>query len=59
MFFSAVSSVAPSEVLGKIIIISPPHKIPTMTSQTRDWAMVHSSFASVILITGKAIIAQV
>lgn len=59
IFFSAVSSVTPSEVLGRIIIMNPPDKMPTMTSQTRDWAIVHSSFASVTLITGKAMIAQV
>ncbi len=41
--FRAVSRLLPSEVLGRIIIISPPQRIPTMTSQTRDWAMTHSS----------------
>ncbi|SQC40777.1 Uncharacterised protein [Klebsiella pneumoniae] len=43
MVFRAVSRLLPSEVLGRIIIISPPQRIPTMTSQTRDWAMTHSS----------------
>ena len=43
MVFRAVSRLLPSEVLGRIIIISPPQRIPTITSQTRDWAMTHSS----------------
>ncbi len=36
MVFRAVSRLLPSEVLGRIIVTGRP-RIPTMTSQTRDW----------------------
>ncbi|SAJ34055.1 Uncharacterised protein [Enterobacter cloacae] len=55
----AVISVVPSEVLGRIIIMTPPHRMPTITSHTRAWAISHSSVVSSTLTTGKAIMAAV
>ncbi|CNT54682.1 Uncharacterised protein [Salmonella enterica subsp. enterica serovar Bovismorbificans] len=59
MFFNAVSRAVPSDVLGRIIIIMPPQRMPTITSHTRAWAISHNCVISTILTIGNAMIAAV
>ncbi|MNM85747.1 hypothetical protein D3C81_978800 [compost metagenome] len=54
-----VNSASPSEVLGRIIIIRPPHRIPVITSQTRAWAISKICWVSVTLTVLKAMMAAV
>lgn len=56
---SEVSSASPSEVLGRIIIINPPHRMPVITSQTRACAISKICWVSVTLTVPKAMMAAV
>jgi hypothetical protein len=53
------SRVSPSEKLGRIIIIRPPQRMPTITSLTRAWAMSKICCGSVRLTQEKAMMAAV